>query len=58
MALNDIHFQEAEGQDFVVEISSGVLYSLVDILAEAESDRYLVMETSAGGGGDIFIMND
>ncbi|MBP6948675.1 MAG: hypothetical protein KBC41_02225 [Candidatus Pacebacteria bacterium] len=57
MALNDIHFQEAEGQDFVVEFPTGVLYSPLDILIDEESDRYLVMETSQSGG-DIFIMND
>lgn len=59
MALTDIHFQEAEIQDFIVEIPVGILESPIDIIFEPSSSQYLVMElTFAGGGGNIFIMSE
>ncbi len=60
MALTDIDFNEGEGQDFIVELATGTLGTPGDILVEAGSDAYLLLETPAGqGGGDeIFIIND
>ncbi len=59
MALTDINFQTGEGQDFIVEIPTGTLFSPVDILFEPSSEQYLVMElVLTGGGGNIFIMSE
>lgn len=59
MALTDIHFQEADVQDFIVEIPVGTLESPVDIIFEPSSSQYLVMElVLSGGGGNIFIMSE
>lgn len=60
MALTDIHFQEAEAQDFIVEVPLGTLESPIDILFEPSSPQYLVMELTftGGGGGNIFIMSE
>ena len=59
MALTDINFQTGEGQDFIVEIPTGTLFSPVDILFEPSSGQYLVMElVLTGGGGNIFIMSE
>lgn len=59
MALTDINFQEAEHQNFIVEIPTGVLNSPIDIIFESESTQYLVLEVTAPvGGGNIFIMSE
>ncbi len=59
MALTDINFQEAEGQDFVVEIVVGTLNVPNDILVETETNMYPVVEVpAASGGGNIFIMSE
>jgi len=61
MALEDINYQEGEGQDFIIEIPSAVYAgSLNDILVEASSTQYLLLEapTITGGGGNVFIMSE
>lgn len=61
MALTDIDFSEGEGQDFLVEVPLGLLNAPDDILIEAGSIGFPVLETpevTAGGDGDIFIIND
>ncbi len=60
MALTDIHFQEGEKQDFILEIPSAVYSgSLTDILVEPRSTQYPVLEVpEVTGGGNIFIMSD
>ncbi len=57
MALDDINFQEGEGQDFIVEIPLGLLNAPLDILAETDGNLF-VLETPevTGGGDEIFIM--
>lgn len=62
MALEDIHFQEGEKQDFIVEIPSAVYVgTITDIVVEPASTQYLLLdvpEINAGGGGNIFIMSE
>lgn len=60
MALTDIDFNEAEGQDFIIETPVGTLNAPDDIVIETSSAGYLLLETPlvTGGGGDIFIIND
>jgi len=60
MALTDIDFNEAEGQDFIIETPVGTLNAPDDIVIEEGSPGYLLLETPlvTGGGGDIFIIND
>ncbi len=56
MALEDINYQE-----FIIEIPSAVYAgSLNDILVEASSTQYLLLEapTITGGGGNVFIMSE
>ncbi len=61
MALNDVNFQEGEGQDFILELP-GVIYSgsVNDILVESGSTQYVLLEIPeiTGGGGNIFIMSE
>lgn len=61
MALADVHFQEGEGQDFLLELPS-VSYTgeLLDIASETSSGQFLVLETPliTNGGGNIFIMSE
>lgn len=60
MALTDIDFSEGEGQDFIVEIPAGTLGTPADLLVEAGSDGFLLLETpeATGGGDEIFILSD
>lgn len=61
MALEDVIFQEGEGQDFILEIPSAVYSgSVTDILVEPSSTQYLLLEAPvvAGGGGNVFIMSE
>lgn len=58
MALTDINFQEAEEQNFIVEIPLDTLHAPVDIVFEPDSAQYLVMELTLSGGGNIFIMSE
>lgn len=60
MALTDINFQEAEHQNFILEIPLDTLHAPVDIIFEPESAQYLVMEVSPTvvSGGNIFIMSE
>lgn len=63
MALTDIHFQEGDRQDFLLEVPAGILGTPTDILVEGGSNRYLVLEAplivdQGGGGGNIFIMSE
>lgn len=62
MALTDVNFQEAEGQDFILEIPNNVYSgSLSDFLLEENGGQYLLIETpevQGGGGGNIFIMSE
>lgn len=55
--LTDIHFQEGEIQDFIVEPSLGDLNAPVDILFEDSSSQAFILETGSGGG-NIFIMSE
>lgn len=60
MALDDINFQEGEGQDFISEIIDTV-YSgvLTDALVESNGGQFPVVEIpSVTGGGNIFIMSE
>lgn len=60
MALDDINFQEGEGQDFIVEVPTAV-YSgaLSDINVEANGSQVLLSEIPAvAGGSNIFVMSD
>ncbi len=60
MALTDIHFQEGEKQDFILEIPSAVYAgSLTDMLIESSSTQYPLLEVpEVTGGGSIFIMSE
>ncbi len=61
MALEDVNFQEGEGQDFILEIPSAVYVgSLNDILTETSSTQFPVLEAPevTGGGSNIFIMSE
>ena len=63
MALDDINFQEGEGQDFIQEIPTAVYAgSLSDITVEESSGQFLLSEIpeviGGGGGGNIFIMSE
>ena len=60
MALEDINFQEGEGQDFIVEIPTAVYSgSLSDINIEDSGSQFLLSEIPATGGGtNIFVMSD
>jgi hypothetical protein len=63
MALTDIHFQEGDPQEFLLEIPLGILGMPTDIVVEGGSTRYLLLEAplivnSGGGGGNIFIMSE
>lgn len=61
MAIEDINFQEGEGQDFIVEIPT-VVYSgsLSDMSVEESGSQFLLSEIPAvtGGGSNIFVMSD
>ncbi len=58
MAIIDVHFQEGEGQDFILELPS-VVYSgeIIDITTESGSTQYPVSELPSGAG-NIFIMSE
>jgi hypothetical protein len=58
MALTDIHFQEGDGQDFILELPN-IVYSgtISDVLIESSSVGYPVVELPALGG-NIFIMSE
>lgn len=61
MALTDIHFQEGEIQDFILELPAVVHAGvLTDMVTEPNSTQYLLFEIpeAAGGGGNIFIMSE
>jgi hypothetical protein len=62
MALTDIHFQEGESMDFIVERAVGTSNPAVDILVEDTGSQFLLVETplviAGGGGGNIFIMSE
>lgn len=58
MALTDIHFQEGDTQNFLVEIPLDMLHAPIDIVFEPASPQYLVMELTLSGGGNIFIMSE
>ncbi|MDD5165171.1 MAG: hypothetical protein PHG25_01355 [Candidatus Pacebacteria bacterium] len=61
MALTDINFQEGDGQDFTLEVPTGISNPALDILVESSGAQYLLMETpliTGGGGGNIFIMSE
>ncbi len=60
MALEDINYQEGEGQDFIVEIPSAIYAgSVTDIVTESSSTQYLLLEVPAvTGGGNVFIMSE
>ena len=63
MALEDINFQEGEGQDFINEIPADVHSgSLSDITTEENGGQFLLSEipevVDGGGGGNIFIMSE
>ncbi len=60
MALTDIHFQEGEGQDFLIEAPAHTYIGvLLDIVIEALSIQYPVSEIPlVTGGGNIFIMSE
>ncbi len=56
MALTDIHFQEGEVQDFIIEIPSAIYSGLLtDILIEPSGSQYCVVEVD---GGNIFIVGE
>lgn len=55
MALDDVNFQEGEGQDFIVEVPEGTLNAPLDISSEANGSP-LVSEIPSVGG--IFVMMD
>jgi len=60
MALNDINFQEGEGQDYILELPY-VAYTgtIKDVLEGSGSSQYPVLETpEKTGGGNIFIMSE
>lgn len=58
MALTDIHFQQGDTQNFIVEIPLDMLHAPTDILFETGSGQFLVMELRLSGGGNIFIMSE
>lgn len=58
MALTDIIFEQSRKQNFILEIPLDILHSPIDIVFEAESPQYLVMELRLSGGGNIFIMSE
>mgnify|MGYP000886357637 FL=1 len=59
MALDDINFNEGEGQDFIVELPLGTLGTPTDVLVEASGGQFPVNEIAGQTGGeDIFIIND
>ncbi|MBP6884022.1 MAG: hypothetical protein KBC06_02215 [Candidatus Pacebacteria bacterium] len=61
MALEDVNFQEGEGQDFILEIPSAIYAgSVTDILTESGGIQFPVLEVPevTGGGSNIFIMSE
>jgi hypothetical protein len=60
MALTDVHFQEGDGMDFVVELPAGTLGTPTDILLESNGTMLLLEAPliQNGGGGNIFIMSE
>ena len=59
MALTDINFQQAEHQNFILEIDAGVLNAPIDILFESSGSQIMIMEVApASSGGNIFIMSE
>ncbi len=60
MALEDINFQEGEGQDFILELPTAVYSgSLSDINIEESGSQFLLSEIPAvAGGSNIFVMSD
>jgi hypothetical protein len=61
MALTDVHFQEGEGQDFILELpSAAYVGSLEDILIEPAGSQFSVMEIPEviATGSNIFIMSE
>jgi hypothetical protein len=61
MAATDIHFQEGEGQCFIVEFPAVVHVGvLADVVFEADGRQFPVLEVPEveAGGGNIFIMSE
>lgn len=58
MALNDVNFQEGDGQDFILELPN-IVYSgsVGDIVIESKGIQYPVVEVPLAGG-NIFIMSE
>ena len=57
MALSDINFCQGEGQDFLVEIPTGILHAISDILVESQGSQFLVLERPQASSS-IFIMSE
>ncbi len=57
MALTDINFTDGEGQDFLVELSTGILHAISDILVESQGSQFLLLERPQTGSS-IFIMSE
>lgn len=58
MALNDINFQEGEGQNFINEIPSASYAGVLnDFLIESDGSQNLLSEIPSGQG-NIFIMSE
>lgn len=56
MALTDIHFQEGEGQDFILEVPSATYTGVLsDITVEPGGSQFPMMEITAG---KIYILQD
>lgn len=55
--LTDIHFQQGERQDFIVELPTGILHAPVDILFDESSGQAIISELVLTGG-NIFIMSE
>ena len=56
MALDDILFQEGEGQEFIIERGAGTSNPALDILFEEDSTQFFVLEIPriiSGGVGEI-----
>jgi hypothetical protein len=54
MALDDVNFNEGDGQDFIVEIPTETSHSALDILFETDG-ACLILETpliTPGAGGE------
>lgn len=54
--LTDINFQIGEIQDFIVEISTGILNSPIDIVFDDSAQTFILEATITGG--NIFIMSE